>query len=314
MHCDVYWASLLFSMQISKQNTTSHTWCLSHSSSETPAGTLVSFLPFFISLTIPLSMFTGTMLTELVMTFLGMTFVYASTGGWKRYLPVLRLPFSKRTCYPTYHSKARAQYIALLLFSVVHSSYFIMMGSRSGFPVSFMAYFAGSLSRAFLTCIWSPVLVDYHCPILLILYSVPVCIPEQHIQRRPNLMAFIVTLIWPPILLELSDSASQLGVRHPPTLLRTIYSKPQWNSSCRKYNITSSLPGSNGFWCPMAKLLFWLYGHIRYQSCNRWVLLPTHPSRDGYRESPSMGTRYHNQKPCTLWGEQRIDADNYSSR
>ena len=49
------------------------------------------------------------------------------------------------------HSESQARYLLLILASLTHASYFIMMGSRSGFPVMFLAYVLSAFSRALLT-------------------------------------------------------------------------------------------------------------------------------------------------------------------
>jgi len=115
--------------------------CTFHSSPMTYAQTYCSF-------------FVGTVIMERVATFLGLAYLDRPKARWRAYFPAFSVPFSHKTPSPRFHSKCRAQFATLLLFSIVHSSYFIMMGSRSGFPVSFMAYFAGSFSRSFLTCVY----------------------------------------------------------------------------------------------------------------------------------------------------------------
>ncbi len=49
------------------------------------------------------------------------------------------------------HSPSQARYISLTLASILLCFHFVMMGSRSGFPVMFLAYVDAAFARAFLT-------------------------------------------------------------------------------------------------------------------------------------------------------------------
>jgi hypothetical protein len=49
------------------------------------------------------------------------------------------------------YSISQARYFTLLIASVIHAMYFIMMASRSGYPVMFAAYVFSAFSRALLT-------------------------------------------------------------------------------------------------------------------------------------------------------------------
>lgn len=49
------------------------------------------------------------------------------------------------------HSDSQARFLVLVIASIIHSTYFILMGSRNGFPVMFLAYILSAFSRALLT-------------------------------------------------------------------------------------------------------------------------------------------------------------------
>lgn len=48
------------------------------------------------------------------------------------------------------HSASRARHLTLLMGSVLHAIFFAMMGSKSGFPVMFVAYAVAAFARAVL--------------------------------------------------------------------------------------------------------------------------------------------------------------------
>jgi hypothetical protein len=48
------------------------------------------------------------------------------------------------------YSASQARFLALTIFSLLHASNFIMIGSQSGFSVTFLAYAVAAFSRAFL--------------------------------------------------------------------------------------------------------------------------------------------------------------------
>ena len=51
----------------------------------------------------------------------------------------------------THPSSSQGRHLVLLIASIAHAMYFVMMGSRSGFPVMFLAYIVSAFSRALLT-------------------------------------------------------------------------------------------------------------------------------------------------------------------
>lgn len=50
----------------------------------------------------------------------------------------------------THSSSSRGRHLVLLIASIAHAMYFVMMGSRSGFPVMFLAYVVSAFARALL--------------------------------------------------------------------------------------------------------------------------------------------------------------------
>ena len=48
-------------------------------------------------------------------------------------------------------SSSQGRHLVLLIASIAHAMYFVMMGSRSGFPVMFLAYVVSAFARALLT-------------------------------------------------------------------------------------------------------------------------------------------------------------------
>jgi hypothetical protein len=51
----------------------------------------------------------------------------------------------------THPSSSQGRHLVLLIASITHAMYFVMMGSRSGFPVMFLAYIVSAFARALLT-------------------------------------------------------------------------------------------------------------------------------------------------------------------
>ena len=50
----------------------------------------------------------------------------------------------------THSSGSQGRHLVLLIASIAHAMYFVMMGSRSGFPIMFLAYVVSALARALL--------------------------------------------------------------------------------------------------------------------------------------------------------------------
>jgi hypothetical protein len=47
-------------------------------------------------------------------------------------------------------SGSQGRHLVLLIASIAHAMYFVMMGTRSGFPVMFLAYVVSAFARALL--------------------------------------------------------------------------------------------------------------------------------------------------------------------
>ena len=75
--------------------------------------------------------------------------VHRNQTSFFAFLPV----FSTKTAFDEDfgHSDSQARFLVLVIASIIHSTYFILMGSRSGFPVMFLAYVLSAFSRALLT-------------------------------------------------------------------------------------------------------------------------------------------------------------------
>ena len=50
----------------------------------------------------------------------------------------------------THSSSSQGRHLLLLIASISHAMYFVMMGSRSGFPVMFLAYVVSAFARSLL--------------------------------------------------------------------------------------------------------------------------------------------------------------------
>ncbi|KAF8078369.1 major facilitator superfamily domain-containing protein [Lyophyllum atratum] len=95
--------------------------------------------------------FTGTILVEPVMTFLGRCAADSSTNSLIPYVPWLSKSCSRKKIHNTRHSASQARHLVLVFSSIVHASYFVMIGSRTGYPGTFMAYAVAAFSRGLLT-------------------------------------------------------------------------------------------------------------------------------------------------------------------
>ncbi|KAF8887929.1 major facilitator superfamily domain-containing protein [Gymnopilus junonius] len=95
--------------------------------------------------------FAGTFIVEVLMKYLGRLDL-SHHGSQSLFYPFISLVTSKPLHKDKFgHSESQARYILLVFASLTHASYFIMMGSRSGFPVMFLAYVLSAFSRALLT-------------------------------------------------------------------------------------------------------------------------------------------------------------------
>ncbi|KAF9270783.1 MFS general substrate transporter [Marasmius fiardii PR-910] len=93
--------------------------------------------------------FLGTFTVEPVMHRLGL---YYLGGPTKRSLFPAWLQKNTRTSGDTVaFSASQSRYLTLVLGSIVHSSFFVLMGIRQGFGTMFVAYATAALARSFLT-------------------------------------------------------------------------------------------------------------------------------------------------------------------
>ena len=90
----------------------------------------------------------GTLAVQFVIKYLGQFDVSEANWSW---IPKTNYKtFSNRKCQVG-HSPSQAQLLIVLLSSIMHAIFFIMMGSRSGFWTCFSAYALAASSRAILT-------------------------------------------------------------------------------------------------------------------------------------------------------------------
>ncbi|KAJ3574526.1 hypothetical protein NP233_g1716 [Leucocoprinus birnbaumii] len=93
--------------------------------------------------------FIGTFLLEIILRWLGR---FNHEASRKRIIPHSLVIFNKNAS-SCGHSATQARHSALLIASIMHAFYFIMMGSRGGFPVMFIAYAMAAFARALLTAL-----------------------------------------------------------------------------------------------------------------------------------------------------------------
>ena len=90
--------------------------------------------------------FLGTFLVESIITILARF----------QLLRFKKIFFKKNNCIEddlrldTHSSSSQGRHLVLLIASIAHAMYFVMMGSRSGFPVMFLAYVVSAFARALL--------------------------------------------------------------------------------------------------------------------------------------------------------------------
>lgn len=94
------------------------------------------------------SFFAGTFLVEFLMNALGSLKVHRNKNSHFAFPTFRRRLILEEEVG---HSKTQARHLVLVIASIVHAMYFVMMGSRSGFPVMFLAYVFSAFSRALLT-------------------------------------------------------------------------------------------------------------------------------------------------------------------
>jgi len=99
----------------------------------------------------------GTLLVERVIKALGRFHIYSDQRSFIPAIPLIsRLsPFTSSSFQShgsTGHSASQARFLLLILSSVLHACYFIIMGCKSGYPALLLAYSIAALARAYLTC------------------------------------------------------------------------------------------------------------------------------------------------------------------
>jgi len=87
------------------------------------------------------SFFIGTFCVEWIISVLGRSRARDIQGGRR----------NQDSSDATFHSASKARHLLLLIASVVHALYFVLMGSRTGFPVMFAAYAMSALARSLLS-------------------------------------------------------------------------------------------------------------------------------------------------------------------
>jgi hypothetical protein len=94
------------------------------------------------------SVFASTFLVESIMGYLGTFRVHRNERSFFSFMPAFRRKsiFDDDLGY----SVVQARFLTLVICSILHSTYFIMMGSRSGFPIMFLAYVMSAFSRTLL--------------------------------------------------------------------------------------------------------------------------------------------------------------------
>ncbi|KAF8203265.1 MFS general substrate transporter [Pholiota molesta] len=121
-------------------------------------GTVMPYLSaqFHMNSTLSSSLFAGTtcgvfastFLVESIMGYLGTFRVHRNERSFFSFMPAFRRKsiFDDDLGY----SVVQARFLTLVICSILHSTYFIMMGSRSGFPIMFLAYVMSAFSRTLL--------------------------------------------------------------------------------------------------------------------------------------------------------------------
>ncbi|KAF9480470.1 MFS general substrate transporter [Pholiota conissans] len=93
--------------------------------------------------------FTATLLVESIMGCLGTFRVHRNERSFFACVPTLR----KKTAFDNDFgfSVVQARFLILVIASILHSTYFVMMASQSSFPVMFVAYIMSAFSRMLLS-------------------------------------------------------------------------------------------------------------------------------------------------------------------
>jgi hypothetical protein len=92
----------------------------------------------------------GMLLVEPVSNVLGRFCLGRTTFTFLPYFPKISSLLLGRSPSSVGYSASQARFLALTIFSLLHASNFIMIGSQSGFSVTFLAYAVAAFARAFL--------------------------------------------------------------------------------------------------------------------------------------------------------------------
>ncbi|KAH9487131.1 Bypass of stop codon protein 6 [Psilocybe cubensis] len=90
----------------------------------------------------------GTMLVESIINQLGRFRLVADHSSW---IPAIQLLKTKQSDNEIGYSPSQARHISLLVSSILHGMFFVMMGSRGGFWAAFGAYAVAAFARSVLT-------------------------------------------------------------------------------------------------------------------------------------------------------------------
>ncbi|KAG6812528.1 hypothetical protein H0H92_002419 [Tricholoma furcatifolium] len=95
--------------------------------------------------------FVGTFIVERIVNFFGQCSAEHSTNSLVPYIPFFRFKTQKDGASSIRHSASQARHLTLIFSSVLHAMFFIMVGRKGGFAITFMAYVVAALARSFIT-------------------------------------------------------------------------------------------------------------------------------------------------------------------
>ncbi|KAF8226082.1 MFS general substrate transporter [Tricholoma matsutake] len=93
----------------------------------------------------------GTVLVEPILNILGRFCLNRASHTFFPYFPRVSQLFFRRSSSSVGYSASQARFLAIAISSLLHASNFIMIGSKRGFAVTFLAYSVAAFSRAILT-------------------------------------------------------------------------------------------------------------------------------------------------------------------
>jgi hypothetical protein len=89
------------------------------------------------------SFFSGTLVVESILKILAHASLNQERSAW---FPYIR--FGKKIVRKSF---VQSRHLAVVYGSLLHGSFFVMMGLKTGYPLTFIAYVAASFSRGILT-------------------------------------------------------------------------------------------------------------------------------------------------------------------